>query len=121
MGVGGLDNKTYGVHDEEIVKVWWNQFVSLKPGLSQEYPWELAWSRYKYHAGASIALLISVCNAIKGFTDGDLEDHTAGWLYRGLIDRFNTVIAKHGDPRKNYNDSIAILRKMGKDVGDWGI
>lgn len=80
-----------------------------------------AWARYKYHSGATLALLLCVSNSIKAFTDGDLHDQTAGWLWRSLLDRFNTGVARHGDPRKNYNESIEILRRLGRDVGDWGL
>ena len=120
----GLDDKTYcqqTIH-EEIVRTWWDAFISSgQPELKREYPFELAFARYKYWCGATLAVLILVCNSIKGFSDGDEKDHTQGWLYRQVVDRFNVVVLTHGDPRENYNESVRILRKMGKDVGSWGL
>ena len=104
LSLGGLDLYGTALHEEAIVKVWWEELVRLGVN-AEEFPFRLAWAQYKYFASHVVALLLLMSNTLNFFS----EDHV---YYMHFVDKFNDCVRRHGHPVENYGKLMAIVETM---------
>ena len=93
-------------YEKDIVRVWYDELI--KEGVDEKsYPFELAWSRYKFWCVVGWCAIIGLSSSLKKIYE--TPQGTNAYIYNALCDLVIDAVKTHGTVKDNLAEAHRIL------------
>jgi hypothetical protein len=103
--------------EKEIVRVWYDELI--KKGVDENsYPFELAWSRYKFWCIVGWCAILGLTSSLKRIYETPQGPNA--YIYSALCDMIIDAVQTHGSVNDNLAEAYRIVEEMKNENANCG-